>query len=262
MGDDLLGMFLQARDEDTGQPMSDRQIRDEVMTMLIAGHETVASALTWTWLLLARHPQEGDLLQAEVRTVLGERLPISADLPALVRTGWVFSEALRLYPPAWVISRKAVQPDQVLGYDLPQGALVIISPYVVHRQAEFWPDPEAFQPERFSPRPSPPFCLHPFRRRPAPVHRQPHSPRSRRSSSWRRSSSVTAGPGRPAAGRGRAGHASPARRAAHAHSPVEGLIRLLITQVNPLYHFDNQCLRLYNEKQGEKHEYSRINPEF
>ena len=162
MGDDLLGMFLQARDEETGQQMSDRQIRDEVMTMLIAGHETVASALTWAWLLLDRHPQEREKLQAEVQSVLTGRLPISADLGALVRTGWVFSEALRLYPPAWVISRKAIEPDQILGYDIPQGALVIISPYVVHRQAEFWPEPEVFRPERFADDPAHRFAYIPF----------------------------------------------------------------------------------------------------
>ena len=162
MGDDLLGMFLQACDEETGQPMSDRQIRDEVMTMLIAGHETVASALTWAWLLLDRHPQERVRLQAEVQSVLSGRLPISADLSALVRTARVFSEALRLYPPAWVISRKAIEPDQILGYDIPQGALVIISPFVVHRQPEFWPDPEAFQPERFAQDPSHRFAYIPF----------------------------------------------------------------------------------------------------
>jgi len=153
-GEDLLGMFLAARDEETGQPMSDRLLRDEVMTMLVAGHETVASALTWSWMLLAQTPHERDLAIQEVREVLGDRPPTSADLPSLPRVANIFSEALRLYPPAWIITRKAVQPDQVMGFEIPQNALVIISPYVVHRQEAFWPDPETFQPDRFAQEPS------------------------------------------------------------------------------------------------------------
>lgn len=150
-GDDLLGMLLQARDEETGEPMNEVQLRDEIITMLIAGHETVASALTWTWYLLANHPVEFDCLRGEVTRVLGNRLPTSADLPALTHTAQVFSEALRLYPPAWVITRQAVEEDDLLGYPVPAGALVILSPYVVHRLPEYWEDPDVFQPGRFSP---------------------------------------------------------------------------------------------------------------
>lgn len=149
-GDDLLGMLLQARDEETNQPMTDLQVRDEVLTMLIAGHETVASALTWTWYLLSGSPETRGCLRDEVTAVLGSRLPTAADLAALRMTGQIFSEALRLYPPAWVITRKVVEADEVLGYALPAGALVIISPYVVHRQAAFWDDPETFDPMRFA----------------------------------------------------------------------------------------------------------------
>jgi cytochrome P450 len=148
-GDDLLGMLLRARDE-TGQPMSDQQVRDELITILIAGHETVASALTWSWYLLAQHPAAWEQLRAEVQSVLGERTPTTADLGALAYTGQVFSEALRLYPPAWVITRKAVEPDQYGPYLVPAGALAIISPYVIHRHPAYWSDPEAFQPERFA----------------------------------------------------------------------------------------------------------------
>ncbi len=148
-GDDLLGMLLQARDEETGEPMNDIQLRDEIITMLIAGHETVASALTWTWYLLANHPAERDCLHSEVTRVLGNRLPSSADLPALTYTAKIFSEALRLYPPAWVITRQVVEEDELLGYPVPPGALVILSPYVVHRLPDFWEDPEAFRPARF-----------------------------------------------------------------------------------------------------------------
>jgi cytochrome P450 len=149
MGDDLLGMLLQARDEETGQPMEDIQVRDEIMTMLIAGHETVASALTWTWYLLAQNPGEQERLCSEVTGVLGDREPGSGDLPALPYTAQVFSEALRLYPPAWVISRRAVEEDSLLGYPVPAGALMIISPYVVHRREDFWEFAGAFRPDRF-----------------------------------------------------------------------------------------------------------------
>lgn len=152
-GDDLLGMLLQARDEETGEPMSDEQVRDEVLTMLIAGHETVASALTWTWYLLAQHPQQRECVRAEVQRVLGGRLPTVADLPNLPYVAEVFSEALRLYPPAWVITRQAIEEDEVLGFPIPVGALVILSPYVVHRQPAYWDSPEQFLPERFDPQP-------------------------------------------------------------------------------------------------------------
>jgi cytochrome P450 len=151
MGDDLLGMLLQARDDETGQPMSDVQVRDEILTMLIAGHETVASALTWTWYLLALHSQARDALRQEVVSVLHGRLPAAGDLASLAYTAQVFSEALRLYPPAWVITRRAVEEDEIMGYAVPVGALVIISPYAVHRHPQFWDDPELFQPSRFAP---------------------------------------------------------------------------------------------------------------
>ncbi len=150
-GDDLLGMFLRARDADTGELMSKEQVRDEVLTMLIAGHETVASALTWTWYLLSSHPEERVMLHNEAKQMLGDREPTSADLPNLPFTAQVFSEALRLYPPAWVISRKAEEADQIDGYPIPPGSLVIISPYVVHRNPQFWDQPEMFSPQRFSP---------------------------------------------------------------------------------------------------------------
>lgn len=148
-GDDLLGMFLKARDADTGEPMDTRQVRDEVMTMLIAGHETVASALTWTWMLLSLHPHEREAARDEVRRVLGKRPPTAADLEHLPHLNRLFSESLRLFPPAWVISRKAVQPDEIMGYPVAANSLVIISPYVVHRRGDFWEQPEQFQPDRF-----------------------------------------------------------------------------------------------------------------
>ncbi len=150
-GDDLLGMLLKARDEETGEPMSERQVRDEILTMLIAGHETVASALTWTWYLLSGYPQVREKLRSEVAGHLGARSPDSSDLAALPYTAQVFSEALRLYPPAWVITRRVIEADELLGFPIPAGAMVIISPYVVHRRPDFWQDPELFLPERFDP---------------------------------------------------------------------------------------------------------------
>ncbi len=145
---DLLQMLLDARGED-GTPMSDTQLRDEIITLIIAGHETVASALTWTWYLLAENPAVEARLGAELAGVLDGRPPTMEDLPCLTYTRAVLDEALRLYPPAWLITRKALDADVVAGHALPAGSLVIISPYVVHRRAEAWPEPERFQPERF-----------------------------------------------------------------------------------------------------------------
>ncbi len=145
---DLLDLLLAARTED-GQPMSDRQLRDEIITLIIAGHETVASALTWTWHLLATHPTPNAAFAAELARQLNGRQPTVDDLPALPYTRAVFDEALRLYPPAWLITRKACATDEVAGRVVPAGALLIISPYVVHRDQELWPEAEAFKPERF-----------------------------------------------------------------------------------------------------------------
>jgi len=145
---DLLDLLLAARTED-GQPMSDRQLRDEIITLIIAGHETVASALTWTWHLLATHPTTNAIFAAELAQQLNGRQPTVADLPALPYTRAVFDEALRLYPPAWLITRKARAADKIAGCLVPAGALIIISPYVIHHDDSLWPDAEAFRPERF-----------------------------------------------------------------------------------------------------------------
>lgn len=148
---DLLGMLMAARDPDTGEGMSDRHLRDEAMTGLIAGHETVASALAWTWHLLAENPEAEAKLHAELAEVLAGRPPTVDDLPRLPYTQAVFEEALRLYPPAWIITRKALGDDEICGYRVPAGSLVVASPYVTHRLAQFWDEPEAFRPERFLP---------------------------------------------------------------------------------------------------------------
>lgn len=149
-GDDLLGMLLRARDEETGLSLTQTEIRDEVITLLIAGHETVASSLTWTWYLLSQRPEKQRLLQAEIDRVLAGRLPASADLPDLTYTAQTFDEALRLYPPAWLITRTAIQADTLSGVSIPARALIIISPYVIHRHPDYWNDPEEFKPERFA----------------------------------------------------------------------------------------------------------------
>jgi cytochrome P450 len=151
LGEDLLGMFLKARDKETGQPMSDREVRDEILTMLIAGHETVASALTWTWYLLSLHPEARRRLRAEVLNAIGERPPASIDLEKMPFTDQVFSEALRLFPPAWIITRRAEEEDAFGSYRVSPGSLVIISPYVVHRLPEYWKNPLGFDPDRFHP---------------------------------------------------------------------------------------------------------------
>lgn len=150
-GEDMLGMLLKAKDPETDEPMTERQVRDEVITLLIAGHETVASALTWTWKLLAGHPSVTQRIETEVDSVLNGRYPSSLDLENLPYVSQVFSEALRLYPPAWLITRKALNDDQIDGYDVPLGSLIIMSPYVMHRNPKYWDAPEQFQPERFEP---------------------------------------------------------------------------------------------------------------
>jgi cytochrome P450 len=146
--DDLLQRLLEARAED-GRPMPAQQLRDEIITLIIAGHETVASALTWTWHLLAENPEAEAGLHRELAGVLAGRPPTVDDLPRLHFTRAVFDEALRLYPPAWLITRKALAPDEIGGHAVPAGALVIISPYVIHRRPEHWPEAEAFRPARF-----------------------------------------------------------------------------------------------------------------
>jgi cytochrome P450 len=149
--DDLLAMLLNARYEDSGESMSNRQVRDEVMSLLVAGHETTANTLSWTWYLLGQNPDVVITLIAELDALLGGRPPALADFPALVDTNQVIKEAMRLYPSAWSISRRALADDIIDGYHIPAGAIVAISPYTLHRHPEFWPSPERFCPQRFTP---------------------------------------------------------------------------------------------------------------
>jgi cytochrome P450 len=150
--DDLLSMLLEARDEETGEGMTDRQLRDELVTLFLAGHETTAIALTWTFHLLAQNPEAEAKLQIEVDAVLGERsAPAFEDLERLPYARMVADEALRLYPPAYVFSRRAVGEDQLGPFRMPAGAHIVISPYALHRHPDYWPEPDAFRPERFAP---------------------------------------------------------------------------------------------------------------
>jgi cytochrome P450 len=148
---DLLSMLLQVRDEETGLGMDDQQLRDQVITLLLAGYETTASALTWTWYLLSQHPESAERMQAESRRVLAGRSPANADLPNLPYARMVFEESMRLFPPAWILGRKALSDDQIGGYQVPAGTIVAISPYTLHRHPGFWERPDDFEPERFSP---------------------------------------------------------------------------------------------------------------
>jgi cytochrome P450 len=150
-GEDLLGMFLETYDEETGEKMSDRQLRDEVMTMFLAGHETSSASLSWTFYLLTQHPQIEADLRSELQQVLGDCLPNLADLPKLELLDRVIKESMRIYPPIPLIGRK-VEVDQVLGnYYFPAGMQVIVSSYLTHRHPKFWVDSDRFDPDRFLP---------------------------------------------------------------------------------------------------------------
>jgi cytochrome P450 len=131
--------------------MTDQQLRDEVMTLFIAGHETTANALTWTFYLLSQYPAAAARLQRELAQVLAGRLPGVADLPNLKYTRMLFSEAMRLYPPAWTVGRTALVDDEIGGFPIPAGTTLIASQWVMHRHPAYWAEPHLFNPERFNP---------------------------------------------------------------------------------------------------------------
>ena len=160
--EDLVTLLLQARDED-GEPIAEHQIRDEVLTIFFAGHETTAGLLTWTWVLLAQHPDVEARLHQELAPL--DRVPTVADLARLPYARMILDETLRLYPAAPVFPRNARQAATVGGYHVPKGAMVLFSPFITHRHPEFWPDPERFDPQRFTPersRDRPPYAYYPF----------------------------------------------------------------------------------------------------
>lgn len=149
--EDLLGMLMEARDEETGEGMTDLQLRDEILTLFLAGHETSATSLCWALILLSQHPGEMARATAEVREVLGDRLPGLEDLGRLPFLRRVIDEALRLYPPAWIIGRKALQDDVVNGFAVPKDFNLIMCTYAIQRHPDFWENPDAFDPDRFLP---------------------------------------------------------------------------------------------------------------
>lgn len=149
--DDLLEMLMNVEDEDTKERMSDKQLRDEVMTIFLAGHETTANALTWAFYLLAKNPEVKTKLLDEIKTVLNGKTPSFEELKNLHYTQQVIHEVLRLYPPAWALGRSALADDNIDGYPIKKGDNILISPYVIHRSPRFWEKPDEFIPERFTP---------------------------------------------------------------------------------------------------------------
>lgn len=145
---DLLSLLIQAQDED-GSRMTTQQLRDEALTLFLAGHETTASSLSWTWWLLTQNPQVEEKLHTELDSVLNGRTPTLEDLPRLTYTSHVLSESMRLYPPAWAIARLAIADHELAGYPVPKGTGIAAVPWVVHRDPRWYDNPEQFIPERW-----------------------------------------------------------------------------------------------------------------
>ena len=150
-GSDIVDRLLAARDEDTGLGMDEHQIRDEIITLMLAGHETSATALTWTFYLLARHPEVEQQLLAELGHVLGGRPALSADLPNLPYLKQVVQESMRVYPPVWGIARRSTEASEFGGFHIPANSYLAVTMHVLHRHPEFWSEPERFDPDRFAP---------------------------------------------------------------------------------------------------------------
>ena len=148
---DLLSMFMEAVDEETGEQMNDRQLIDESKTLLGAGYETTAVALSWSLYILSQQPEVAERLAEEAETVLGDRLPTPEDVGRLTYANQVFREAMRLYPPVWGFARRAKEEDEINGIRLPKGAIVLVGIRNIHRHPEYWENPHVFNPERFAP---------------------------------------------------------------------------------------------------------------
>ncbi|PCJ88191.1 MAG: cytochrome P450 [Flavobacteriales bacterium] len=147
---DLLSMLMAAVDEETNEGMDDQQLRDEAMTIFIAGHETTAIALFWIWYLLAKHPEVEKKLHEELSAVLGDQQPSYEHIPRLKYTRQVIDESMRLYPPAWMVGRRPIKDDVIGGYQVPKGINVLMCTFDIHRHPDYWENPEEFNPERFS----------------------------------------------------------------------------------------------------------------
>lgn len=148
---DILGMLMEARDRETGQPMPERQLVSEIMTLIVAGHETTASTLNWTWYLLSRHSEAEEKLSRELSHLRGSDVPEVGDLPKFTYTRQVIEEALRLYPAGWLMTRKALKDDRLGDYFVPAGTEIYISPYLIQRHPALWDAPDRFDPDRFEP---------------------------------------------------------------------------------------------------------------
>jgi cytochrome P450 len=148
---DYVGMLMNARDKETGDAMSERALVDEVMTLVVAGHETTASALNWTWYLLSQHPDVEARLHAEIDSAPPVTAPSLAQMESLAFTQQVVNEALRLYPPGWLLSRRSIEPDVLSGFEIGAGTNVLLPLYLLHRHPRYWKDPDVFWPERFAP---------------------------------------------------------------------------------------------------------------
>ncbi len=142
---------MAARDEETGEGLRDQELRDQAITIIGAGYETTTQALAWTWYLLAKHSEIENKLRAEILDVLGGRTPTFEDLPNLKYTLMVFQEAMRLYPPIWMLSRAAIEADEIGGYRVPANSEILLLPYITHRHPKYWERAEEFNPEHFSP---------------------------------------------------------------------------------------------------------------
>ncbi|HEV2451740.1 MAG TPA: cytochrome P450 [Streptosporangiaceae bacterium] len=148
---DVITRLLAAYRDQPDEALRRRRLRDELLTLLLAGHETTASTLSWMWYLIDAHPEAAERMREEAVRVLGDRTPSYADLPDLRYTTMVIEETMRLYPPVWALTRRAVEADEIGGYHVPAGADVMISPYTLHRHPDYWPDPQRFDPQRFDP---------------------------------------------------------------------------------------------------------------
>jgi cytochrome P450 len=164
-GDDLLGVLIRVCDEEDGSGMTDQQLRDEAITLFLAGHDTTALTLTWGLYLLARHPAVARALETELDDVLGGRAPAASDIPRLRYTDMVVREVMRLYPSAYVVGRAPIGSYELAGYTVPPGGTILMSQWVVHRDPRWYDQPEEFRPERWaddSGRPRPRFSYFPF----------------------------------------------------------------------------------------------------
>lgn len=147
---DLLDMLMYTEDADTGERMSDEQLRDEIITIFAAGHETSANGMTWLWYILEQHPDVLQKVKTEVATIVGDKTPTFQDLRAMPYTRQVVDESLRMFPPAWAVARQLIDKEQIAGYELKENSILLMSVHQLHRHPDLWDNPNVFDPDRFS----------------------------------------------------------------------------------------------------------------